>query len=839
MNKNIVAASVNRMKATAQLSTEASLNILTAVNPAAVNTPVATSSGNDVLTRPQQAVPINVFRPSPWSSSAISTAFDLSQWGGLKFIPIQIFQIGVPLDQLTIPVSLTMDVKDTVLFAQGNDAGKKFYLPCYKVDEQNVVGQGPQYRIALQRIDQQGGGTIWTLTIHLKKHVAAEIVDAARVAIELDHSVTVSLRMQVPVGEKGRAAVERTFQEVTHEEGGVSAVLTLSTLSERDQILLALTDPQYHAALVVHRMVHALGIPTGQSSVSSNQISSGSTTLRGTWLFNFDTGVEGGDGDVWWEQETDVARQMVPRGGAQIVNLGAGANFDALGPENLRGFGYSSNPIPGNADGSNQLVTNDIFAVRTRGGNFAKVQVMNYGYNLDIRWVTYQITGQSVPLYRQASPVVDTTVDPQPFIFPKDINPYIYGGITGSGGSSMGLVQRVVDWNGRPYSYYQDLNRPYIFNFLPDQFKLVRRKDRPYYPMMSVHFNTNSSLNDLQATVEYVAVPYINADRLASAIAELTSYISGPLPPHVKGPQFERMSVDSDKLKLILALPPSNLPQDITSSVHIDLWSGIAGVLTLNVKDFQPTLLAMLGNSLTLLNGQVHIDFGGEQTEDIDFRMRMNDLAGEMFDYEEETDAASGMVKVTLRNAIESPLQINQLSAALARGTAQVDGVIQGLNLNPAPVLQPGETLTFVVAPAAPLAGAGEVTVLFDLDNVHSLPDREKVLAAILDPSTPNEYCQPITVQAFSPIFAVPDGHPELQVNAISVQFERGDTVQVDANNLISEAMVRLPISDYVLNKSDQGQYRYKQTVVRNGIPKPDSQWRTDSSTILYPNPNA
>jgi hypothetical protein len=73
-------------------------------------------------------------------------------------------------------------------------------------------------------------------------------------------------------------------------------------------------------------------------------ISSGTTTLKGTYTFNFDTGTEGANfatSDVWWEQQTDVLRQMVPVHAAQIVNLGT-LDFDALSPVQLKGFSYST-----------------------------------------------------------------------------------------------------------------------------------------------------------------------------------------------------------------------------------------------------------------------------------------------------------------------------------------------------------------------------------------------------------------------------------------------------------------------------------------------------------------
>ena len=121
--------------------------------------------------------------------------------------------------------------------------------------------------------------------------------------------------------------------------------------------------------------------------------SAGTTVLKGTWLFDLDTGTQEGalpGADIWWEQMTPTARQMVPQNGATIINLGA-VDFVSLSAAGLQGLPYGTAPIPGNDDPTNKLVPGDVFAVKTTQGNFAKVLVDAYGYNLTITWVTYQL----------------------------------------------------------------------------------------------------------------------------------------------------------------------------------------------------------------------------------------------------------------------------------------------------------------------------------------------------------------------------------------------------------------------------------------------------------------
>ncbi len=128
------------------------------------------------------------------------------------------------------------------------------------------------------------------------------------------------------------------------------------------------------------------------SPSDSSCVTSGSTVLKGTYTFDFDTGTQGSRGpnfDIWWEQKTAVLRDIAPINGAQIVNLGS-VNYDSLTPDTLSSLTYSTTPIEGNNDASNKLVPGDVFAVKTTDHNFAKVLVVDYGYDLSIQWTTYR-----------------------------------------------------------------------------------------------------------------------------------------------------------------------------------------------------------------------------------------------------------------------------------------------------------------------------------------------------------------------------------------------------------------------------------------------------------------
>lgn len=132
---------------------------------------------------------------------------------------------------------------------------------------------------------------------------------------------------------------------------------------------------------------------------SATTIATGNNvTLQGTHLFDFDTGTHsetGGGGsasfDVWWQQQTSVNRQMTPRNGAQLTYFGL-VNFNSISFSDLAAATYSETPITANNNSSNLLVPGAVFGVRTSEGNYTKVQILSYGYNLQIRFRTYRLS---------------------------------------------------------------------------------------------------------------------------------------------------------------------------------------------------------------------------------------------------------------------------------------------------------------------------------------------------------------------------------------------------------------------------------------------------------------
>lgn len=128
-------------------------------------------------------------------------------------------------------------------------------------------------------------------------------------------------------------------------------------------------------------------------------VSSGTDVIQGTYTYDFDAGRGGepgaeapdGTDDVWWEiVDREGTRYLVPRNGARIALVGD-ANFADVEPETLASYDYGTERISG-SDGDNDLTAGTVFAVRTNQGNYAKVEVTSHGYDLSVRYETYELS---------------------------------------------------------------------------------------------------------------------------------------------------------------------------------------------------------------------------------------------------------------------------------------------------------------------------------------------------------------------------------------------------------------------------------------------------------------
>ena len=160
---------------------------------------------------------------------------------------------------------------------------------------------------------------------------------------------------------------------------GIGGAIGSDFRNAQQQLVFA----EYSGKLSAINLFPAATVVSSQSNI----------VLKGTFAIDFETGTQSAitpTSDVWWDQQSAVLRQMTPVNSAKIINLGA-VNYASITAANLKGLPFSTAPIPGNDNATNLLTAGDVFAVLTTAGNYTKVQVVAYGYNLTINYETYHI----------------------------------------------------------------------------------------------------------------------------------------------------------------------------------------------------------------------------------------------------------------------------------------------------------------------------------------------------------------------------------------------------------------------------------------------------------------
>jgi hypothetical protein len=244
------------------------------------------------------------------------------------------------------------------------------------------------------------------------------------------------------------------------------------------------------------------------------------------------------------------------------------------------------------------------------------------------------------------------------------------------------------------------------------------------------------------------------------------------------------------------------------------------------------------GDASVLFSGivAVTVGAGGKPAEQVPFRGRLDDLVGERFDYSRENDPAGGL-RVTLGNAIESPMAIEALGATLMRDAVALPAAITGLDL-PIERLEPTQVITFTAGAGASPAATVDDTIVFDLSGVRVIPDKEQIWASIASSRTA-AFLRKIVVVTLPSLFAADSADPLLEID-VELRIAGGGltkTAVLTADAPAFEVTVPFPLASVVLGKADAGAFDYNVSAIR-----PSGQvtrdWRTvtgDRVWILAP----
>lgn len=722
----------------------------------------------------------------------------------------------IPRDQLTVPVCMAGAVSDGVLFEAAEDETQKYYLPRYRLATWRLSGK-EQYRIALEGADEGEGGR---LVVYLARYPAAEIEDQALGAEIVPHQVTVELVYRLTEKETGEILKRLPFQEITAEPDGLRAVLRVGTLGEVTQLFRAMTGEAYRTELVINRVIQtALPLdPPVPAAESYPNLSPPHLVI--TRREDFTVGEQ-----IWTRVRLAITNRHIyhdelflPAPDLPPCGLNHNASrtwVDIYTGEGWRQYGFCALGNPRSL--GNLWVA---FPQNRPAAQSFYVTLTDRAYNLVYRSNTVAILGSEpasgAALFR---PVEESLVNNDSFVFPESIHGYIYRDVSSAPGGQTGFISRVVSWKEQTHVYLQEKGPDFIFYYLPDQFKLARLNTVPYYPWLTLRFSQAAD-GQFQVGMSYRAVPYVNKARIEAAAAALRPYVSEAPAGRLS---FFPLKLAANQLALRLAVPgDDSVGFPLRPEALVSLQEIRDELPPLSIKEFQTVYEALFrrdGHD-DILVGHVEVNLGGQSVPPVPFALALDDLVGDLFVVERAVDEANGGIRLTLRNAIESPIRINSLRATLRQGETESPADIRELDMPPNDV-GAGEAISFLVVPTAAVTDLATAEVVLDRSGIEVRPDQAAIYDAIVDPTVTADYQTSFLVTTFSQVFEPPDADnaiKSIKVNFFDVTGRavhgsvtlQPDERQIKPYVLQIPAELSLPIREYVLGQANFGQYRYQ-----------------------------
>ena len=374
------------------------------------------------------------------------------------------------------------------------------------------------------------------------------------------------------------------------------------------------------------------------------------------------------------------------------------------------------------------------------------------------------------PGYRQRNLLLEWIVPPAPIVLSE-----AQGNRLGGGGSGIqALIRHRIAFGGKNYSYWQDPARPEHFHFLPDRFLLARAPEGNRRPFLRVR-GAPAIGDDLpRIALEFQARPVVDSERLDAA------------QPELKAAARERGGTGALDLEIMpdpqpvlrLALPQNGAPNPamtVRSDADIDLESGVAHGETMSVDDFTLIYEALFGGSLTLLRGEVRAAMSGGDPEDVPLELRIDKTAGDVLNVSPGAATAEGL-KYSLTNAIESPVRIDRVAAAVSVGDKLIPLRVEQFTAGQR--LAPGASIEVVLVAPEPIQSPGPNTILFDQSDVAVEPDKLAIWNLVFDRSAAAQMTRSVTAEAVPLLFSSLD-RPGDRVAAFVVTVEHGGTVRL------------------------------------------------------------
>ena len=440
----------------------------------------------------------------------------------------------------------------------------------------------------------------------------------------------------------------------------------------------------------------------------------------------------------------------------------------------------------------------------------------------------------AAPRFRAAAQVQELSIA---LLFPPALHAYLYPGGSPSAGSASWDVHNLsypTDGRQREHAYFQSTTNPARFYYLPDEFRLARTTSSPHTPALAFVVDQGQEEGETEVELAADVRPVTDGKRLLAARQELKKKL-----PTTGATTAAEISLEPllAKSTLRLGLPRGGRMEMTQVDVDIDLANGFQLSDRFAFDDFQDVFAALMASQApSLLQGKVLVSTGLGGDVQIPVKLNFHKLEGEIFDYNETTDPATGSVAATLRNDSGGKLRISALPVWISRGGIMVEAALEGIDLGQPIEVEPDGEITFRVVPVAPWPTGvdGISDAIFDTSAISSIPDSESLFTQTFDNSVAQETSREITVMTDADVLE--SAHdPANAIRMILIEFRGNKSVRLNSTSLEQTVEVPVPLMDILLRKDTEGMYKYRQTIIyKSGRQTVDPAWRETDLAMLF-----
>jgi hypothetical protein len=681
---------------------------------------------------------------------------------------------GATREELALPVASSDPVDPDKLFEAPSGA-QRYYLPSYQL-ARRVVSGSEQYEIRMA----PGEAGQWTLRVALGKTRPAGASDPA--ATELEHDLLLQLVYRLTKSDGGTITktIEFTSLGETEDKSAVIGLMNFASPGERDQALAAITTSGSGCGIVATRSVR-VAVPIAGAAGRFRPVTRG-----------FPQAVDPDPLFLNPQLHPYLFDGAVPRGGSGPGLVARQLQFEG------RFYDYWEDAADPTCifylPDAFRLARRDkpspftpLMSVRVVAGATPEADPMISFEFVATPWSDTRRLEAARREFAKRLPMPPGSPTPQPASTPRPGQPG--GGLAGSLGGVLGGLL-----GGDPRA-------------------------------------TAAAAGVVGGVVGGLLG---GGDPVATAGSALASLL-GVKPEDERASRIRLEPVPVEKASFWLVLPGATgggLVERPTA--QIDVRTALVVSETLPMADFQTVYDSLVGGAVAIMKGEVRCDFGGGAAGKIPLDARFDRMNGELLEPVIELGERAGAFRITLTNAVESPVQISSLNASLLIRGMEVGAAARADATLPMQ-LAPGESVALMVSPLKEPPNNAEVEPMLDLSGVKPLLDSEKLWAAILDADTAAESKRTVRVKLFPGMFDAPSGNPADKAFAVLVQFDGGPSVELTPEKAEAEVKLASSVSDIVLRRASAGGYRYKCQIIRRSARLADSEWRSDTTDLLVP----